>query len=78
MSNMTTGIISNGRSFGCPIIYTDTIHNAIFFVDTSTMRDTNTHSLIGTPCLAIIASNAFSRILRLNVPFKADYPERHL
>ena len=24
---------SNNRPFGCPIIYTDTIHNAILFID---------------------------------------------
>ena len=23
----------NDRSLGCPIIYTETIHNAIFFID---------------------------------------------
>ena len=31
---------SNDRSFGCPVIYTDTIHNAVLFIDTSTMLDT--------------------------------------
>ena len=34
-----TNFTSNGRSFGSPIIYTDTIHN-ILFTDTSTMLDT--------------------------------------
>ena len=38
-------------------IYTDTIHNAILFIDTSTMLDTTQLIyLIGKPCLAIIAS----------------------
>ena len=54
ISNMTTGITSNGRSFGWPIIYTDTIHNGIIFVDTSTMRKTNAFSywyaMLGDNC----------------------------
>ena len=33
-------ITSNDRSFDCPIIYTDTINNALLFIDTSTMLDT--------------------------------------
>ena len=33
-------IVSNDRSFARPIIYTDTIRNAILFTDTSTMPDT--------------------------------------
>ena len=40
-------ITSNDRSFGYPIIYTDTIHNVVLFI---------AHSLIGKPYLAIIAS----------------------
>ena len=33
-------ITSNDRQFDCPIINMNTIHNAILFIDTSTMRDT--------------------------------------
>ena len=33
-------ITSNDCSFGCPIIYTYTIHNAILSKDTLTMLDT--------------------------------------
>ena len=33
-------ITSNDRSFGYPIIYTDTMYNAILFIDTSTIFDT--------------------------------------
>ena len=33
---------SNDRSLSCPIIYTDTIHNTILFIDTSTMLDITT------------------------------------
>ena len=33
-------ITSNDRSFDCPIIYVDTIHNAILFIDILTMFDT--------------------------------------
>ena len=33
-------IIINDWSFCCPIIYTDTIYNAILFIDTSAMLDT--------------------------------------
>ena len=33
-------ITSNDHSFGCPIIYTDTIHNATWLIDTLTIRDT--------------------------------------
>ena len=33
-------ISSNDRSCGCPIIYKDTIHDALLFIDTSTMLDT--------------------------------------
>ena len=30
---------SNDRSFGCPITYTDAIHYAVLYIDTSTMLD---------------------------------------
>ena len=33
-------IISNDRSFCCPMIYIDIIYNAILFIDISTMCDT--------------------------------------
>ena len=33
-------IISNDRSFGRPIAGTDTFHNVILFIDTSTILDT--------------------------------------
>ena len=33
-------INSHNLSFGCPIIYTDIIHYAIMFIDTSTIFDT--------------------------------------
>ena len=39
------------------MIYTDTIHNAILFVDTSAMFDTTLSFFNGKPILAIIASN---------------------
>ena len=32
--------ISNDRSFGCPVIYADTIYNAVMFIHTSTMSGT--------------------------------------
>ena len=35
-------ITSHDHPFGCPIIYTDTIHNAILFTDTLTIFDTTT------------------------------------
>ena len=38
-------LTSNDRSFVCPIIYTDTIHYGILFIDTSTMFDTTKHIL---------------------------------
>ena len=34
------GITSNDRSLGGPSMYTDTTHNTILFIGTSTMRDT--------------------------------------
>ena len=53
-----SNIISNDRSFECPIIYTYTIHNG-FFVDRhlNNAQNKKSHSLIGKPYLAIIASN---------------------
>ena len=33
-------ITSNDRSFGCRIIYTETIYNGILFIDNSTILDT--------------------------------------
>ena len=51
-------ITRNDHPFGCPTIYTDSIDNATFFVDTSTIFATTKHiSLIGTSYLAIIANN---------------------
>ena len=47
-------ITSNDRSFGCSFIYTDIIHNAILFIDTSIKLN----HLIREPYLAIIASCA--------------------
>ena len=35
-----TVFASNGRTFGCTIIYTNTIHHAVLFTDTSSMLDT--------------------------------------
>ena len=47
------GVVTcSDRSFGCPIIYTETSHNAILFIHTSIMLYT-----IGKPYLMIIASN---------------------
>ena len=41
MIKLPADITDNDHSFGCPIIYMDSIHNAIFwFMDTSTMLDT--------------------------------------
>ena len=40
ISPTTIFITSNDHSFGCPVIYMDTIHDAILFTDTSTIRDT--------------------------------------
>ena len=34
-------ITSNEYYFGCPIIYSDVIQNAILFIDTLTILDTN-------------------------------------
>ena len=51
------------HSFGSPFIYTDTIHNAILFIDTPRMLDVN--SLIMKPYLAIIASNDWQSLLTL-------------
>ena len=43
-------ITSNDRSFGCPIMYTYTIHNAILLIDTSTIIDTTKADfVIGKP-----------------------------
>ena len=50
-------ITGSDRSFGCAIIYTDTIHYAILFIESSTILDITTYSLIGKPYMAIIASN---------------------
>ena len=49
-------ITSNDRSLGSPINYTDTIHYAILFIDTSTILNTTKLFLIGKPYMAIIAS----------------------
>ena len=35
-------ITSNDRFFGCPIIYTDTLHNVILAIGNSAMLDTTT------------------------------------
>ena len=37
---MSRNIRRNDCSFVCPVIYTDSIHNAILFIDTSIMLDT--------------------------------------
>ena len=52
-------ISGNDSSFGRPIIYTGTIHNAILLTGTSNMHYLflKAHSLIGKPYLMIIASN---------------------
>ena len=51
-------IASNNHSFDCPIVYTDTIHNAIFFQKhVKNALYNKAHSPIGRPYLAIIASN---------------------
>ena len=48
---------SNDR---CSIIYTDTIHYVILFIDTSIMVETTeAHLVIKTSHLAVIVSNAF-------------------
>ena len=54
-----TYISGNDSSFGRPIIYTDTIHNAILSTSTPIMhfQFLKAHSLIGMPYLVIIASN---------------------
>ena len=50
-------IASNKHSFDCPIVYTDTIHNAIFFhKHIKNALCNKTYSLIERPYLAIIAS----------------------
>ena len=60
-----SNIISNDRSFECPIIYTYTIHNGFFLIDTSTMLKTKKgHSLIRKPYLAIINSNVLEKYFR--------------
>ena len=58
-------ITSNDRPFCCPIIYINRIHNAILFIDTSTMLDTmfNAHQLMETLGLTIIASNEYPFLL---------------
>ena len=52
-------ITSNDRSFGCPIVYTDS--NPQCYLVHRHLNNAwykQTHSLIGTLCLAMIASNA--------------------
>ena len=49
-------IASNNRSFGCPILYRNIIHNAIFYEHLSHAWY-KAHSLIGKLCLAIISNN---------------------
>ena len=54
-------ITSNDRPFGCPIINTDIFHNTSLFTITSNNAYYEpSHSLIGMPYLAIIASNVAS------------------
>ena len=48
-------ITTNGCSFGCPIIYMDTIHNAILVSHINWYN--KPHSVIEKPYLATIASN---------------------
>ena len=55
ISETTTG---RDRSFGCPIICTEAIHNTFWFIDTSTiLAKTRLIAAIGTSYLAITASN---------------------
>ena len=55
-------ITNNDHQYGCPIIYTDIFHNAIFFIDTSNNALYNlAHWLIETPYLAILAGNELSK-----------------
>ena len=56
MLQLTPHYYSNDRPFGYPIIYTDTIHNAILFIATyNNVWCNKVHWLIGTPYLSIIA-----------------------
>ena len=50
-------ITSNDRLFSGPIIYTETIHKASLFMDTSTLLDTTMLIVNWKSYLAIVASN---------------------
>ena len=41
VQSSTLLIIHNDHPFSCPIIYMNYIHNAILFIDISTILDTN-------------------------------------
>ena len=55
-------VTSNGRPFGCPIIYTD-MNSQCYFAHRhlNNAWHNNTHSLMRRSCLTIIASNVFSK-----------------
>ena len=66
-------ITSNDRSFGCPIILTDAIHNAILFIDTPTMLDTAKAIFLSRKLyLAIIVSNENENNVRCDYNKKAE------
>ena len=52
----TVIVICSDRPFGCPIIYTDTVHHTILFMDSSTTFDNQFHLLFGKPCVVTIAN----------------------
>ena len=66
-------ITSFYRTFGCPIIYTDSIHNAIVVIDTSNNAwHSQVHWLVGTPYLAIKASNGVDFQVSQCIPIDLD------
>ena len=57
---IAANITSFYRTFGCPIICTDSIHSAILVIDTSNNASYNqVYWLIGTPYLSIKASSDY-------------------
>ena len=65
-------ITSFYRTFGCPIICTDSIHSAIIVIDTSNNAlYSQVHWLVRTPYLAVKASNVSSTEIPPNL-YKTD------
>ena len=65
--NVEQCITNNDRIFGCPVIYTNTIHMAILFIDTPQCIIQQCHSSIGKHYLTIIASNGAANCNLINL-----------